>query len=463
MAEVRIETDSMGQVEVQNDRYWGAQTQRSLQNFEIGEILFTRPFIRAYGILKHSCAWANGELGAMNPEKSELICKAAQEVIEGKLDEHFPLVVFQTGSGTQFNMNCNEVISNRAIEMANGKLGSKSPVHPNDDCNKGQSSNDTFPTAMRIAAVCELSESLIPSVGELRDALNSKAVKYNKVVKTGRTHLQDAVPLTLGQEISGWVSQLDHSLERLQYSLNHLKEVPIGGTAVGTGLNAHPEFSQKVVQKINELSGHTFVPSPVKFESIAAHDAIAFASSAMRTLAGVLMKIGNDIRWLASGPRCGIGELLIPENEPGSSIMPGKVNPTQVEALTMVVTQVYGNDAAVAFAASQGSFELNTYKPVMIHNLLESARILSDACDSFRKNCVIGIEPNLPKIKEYLDNSLMLVTALNPHIGYDKAAQIAKKAYKENSTLKQAAIALGFLTADQFDEWVNPANMTGIK
>ncbi len=462
MAGIRIESDSMGQIEVASDRYWGAQTQRSLQNFEIGEILFTRPFIRAYGILKHSCAWANGQLGAMDSEKSDLICKAAQEVIDGKLDDHFPLVVFQTGSGTQFNMNSNEVISNRAIEMASGELGSKTPVHPNDDCNKGQSSNDTFPTAMRISAVCELSDSLIPSVSKLRDALNSKAIEFQKIVKTGRTHLQDAVPLTLGQEISGWVSQLDHSLERLQSSLTHLKEVPIGGTAVGTGLNAHPEFSSKVVHKINELTGHNFISSPVKFESIAAHDAIAFASSAMRTLAGALMKIGNDIRWLASGPRCGIGELLIPENEPGSSIMPGKVNPTQVEALTMVVTQVYGNDAAIAFAASQGSFELNTYKPVMIHNLLESSRILADGCDSFRKNCVIGIEPNLPKIKEYLDNSLMLVTALNPHIGYDKAAQIAKKAYKEHSTLKQAALSLGFLTADQFDEWVNPANMTGI-
>ena len=462
MSGVRIESDSMGQIEVENNRYWGAQTQRSLQNFEIGEILFTRPFIRAYGILKLSCAWANGQLGVMDPEKSNLICKAAQEVIDGKLDDHFPLVVFQTGSGTQFNMNTNEVISNRAIELANGELGSKTPVHPNDDCNKGQSSNDTFPTAMRIAAVCELSESLIPSVSKLRDSLKSKAEQFHDVVKTGRTHLQDAVPLTLGQEISGWISQLDHSIERIQSSITHLNEVPIGGTAVGTGLNAHPEFSKKVVQKINEVTGHSFLSSPVKFESIAAHDAIAFASSAMRTLAGALMKIGNDVRWLASGPRCGIGELLIPENEPGSSIMPGKVNPTQVEALTMVVTQVYGNDAAIAFAASQGSFELNTYKPVMIHNLLESSRILSDACESFRKNCIVGIEPNLPKIKEYLDNSLMLVTALNPHIGYDKSAQIAKKAYQENSTLKQAALSLGYLSSEQFDEWVNPSNMTGL-
>jgi len=457
----RIESDSMGEIEVASDRYWGAQTQRSLQNFEIGEIRFTRPFIRAYGILKYSCAWANGQLGVMDKEKSELICKSAQEVIDGKLDDHFPLVVFQTGSGTQFNMNSNEVISNRAIEMAGGEMGSKSPVHPNDDCNKGQSSNDTFPTAMRIAAVCEMVDVLRPKVMDLRNALDEKSKAFKDVVKTGRTHLQDAVPLTLGQEISGWVSQLDHSMDRLCASINHLKEVPIGGTAVGTGLNAHPEFSSKVVEKMNELTGHEFVSSPVKFETIAAHDAIAFASSAMRTLAGALMKIGNDVRWLASGPRCGIGELLIPENEPGSSIMPGKVNPTQVEALTMVVTQVYGNDATIAFAASQGSFELNTYKPVMIHNLLESSRILGDACDSFRKNCVVGIEPNLPKIKEYLDNSLMLVTALNPHIGYDKAAAIAKKAYKENTTLKAAALELGYLNSEQFDEWVNPANMTG--
>lgn len=460
MTAVRIESDSMGEIEVAKDRYWGAQTQRSLQNFEIGEIRFTRPFIRAYGILKYSCAWANGELGAINPEKTSLMLNAAQEVIAGKMDSHFPLVVFQTGSGTQFNMNVNEVISNRAIEMAGGEMGSKSPIHPNDDCNKGQSSNDSFPTAMRIAAVCEISERLLPSVQQLRDVFHKKAVGFKDIVKTGRTHLQDAVPLTLGQEISGWVSQLDHSIERLQACLVHLKEVPIGGTAVGTGLNAHPQFSVKVIEQINQLTGQTFISSPIKFESIAAHDAIAFASGAMRTLAGALMKIANDIRWLASGPRCGIGELLIPENEPGSSIMPGKVNPTQVEALTMVVTQVYGNDAAIAFAASQGSFELNTYKPVMIHNLLESSRILADACDSFCKNCVVGIEPNLPKIKEYLDNSLMLVTALNPHIGYDKAAQIAKKAYKENSTLKEAAVSLGFLSSDQFDEWVDPAKMT---
>lgn len=460
MSKVRIESDSMGQIEVASDRYWGAQTQRSIENFEIGDIRFTRPFIRAYGILKLSCAWANSQLGVLDSEKTALMLEAAEEVIEGKLDDHFPLVVFQTGSGTQFNMNVNEVISNRAIEIANGELGSKVPVHPNDDCNRGQSSNDTFPTAMRIAAVCELTDSLIPAVKKLRESFHSKASEFKDIVKTGRTHLQDAVPLTLGQEISGWVSQLDHSIERLESCLTHLQEVPIGGTAVGTGLNAHPEFSSKVIQKINLLTGQNFVSSPVKFEAIAAHDAIAFTSSALRTLAGALMKIGNDIRWLASGPRCGIGELLIPENEPGSSIMPGKVNPTQIEALTMVVTQVYGNDAAIAFAASQGSFELNTYKPVMIHNLLESSRILSDGCDSFRKNCVKGIQPNLTKIKEYLDNSLMLVTALNPHIGYDKSAQIAKKAYKENSTLKEAAIDLGFVSSEQFDEWVNPANMT---
>lgn len=457
----RIESDSMGTIDVPSDRYWGAQTQRSLENFRIGEIRFTRPMIRAYGILKYAAAETNMELEFLEESIANLILAAGQEVIDGKLDDHFPLVVFQTGSGTQFNMNVNEVISNRAIELADGEKGSKTPVHPNDHVNKGQSSNDSFPTAMRIAAVCELVEHLIPAVEGLKETLGKKAKDFSSVVKTGRTHLQDAVPLTLGQEFSGWISQLDHSLERIRASLKHLLELPIGGTAVGTGLNAHPLFAGRVVEKIGGLTGHDFQEASNKFESISAHDSIAFASSALRTLAGALMKIGNDIRWAGSGPRCGIGELLLPENEPGSSIMPGKVNPTQVEALTMVVTQVYGNDAAIAFAASQGSFQLNTYKPVMIHNLLESSRILGDACESFRKNCVEGIEPNLVKIREYLDNSLMLVTALNPHIGYDKAAQIAKKAHKDNSTLKEAAIALDFLTEEEFDRWVNPAKMTG--
>ncbi len=457
---MRREIDSMGVVEVPADRYWGAQTQRSLKNFEIGEIRFTRAMIRSFGVLKLSAARVNMELGVLDSEKAQLICQAAQEVIDGKLDDHFPLVVFQTGSGTQFNMNSNEVISNRAIEISGGELGSKTPVHPNDDVNKGQSSNDTFPTAMRIATVSELQESLIPAVKQLRDSLDEKSKGFSGVVKTGRTHLQDAVPLTLGQEISGWVSQLDHSLQRVQSSLVHLRELPIGGTAVGTGLNAHPEFAQKVTKNISNLSGHEFQPAAVKFESMAAHDAIGFASAALRTLAGALMKVGNDIRWLASGPRCGIGELILPENEPGSSIMPGKVNPTQIEALTMVVTQVYGNDAAVAFAASQGSFQLNTFKPVMIHNLLESVRLLGDACISFEKNCVRGLQPNFERIKRNLESSLMLVTALNPHIGYDQASQVAKKAHKEGTTLKEAALGLGFLTEEEFDTWVNPENMT---
>jgi len=456
----RIESDSMGEIEVPADRYWGAQTQRSLQNFRIGEIRFTRPMIRAYGILKYAAAEANMELEFLEESVAKLILQASQEVIEGKLDDHFPLVVFQTGSGTQFNMNSNEVISNRGIEIAGSQRGSKSPVHPNDHVNKGQSSNDSFPTAMRIAAVCELSEKLIPAVEALKTSLESKAKDFEIVVKTGRTHLQDAVPLTLGQEFSGWISQLDHSIDRVKKSLEHLQELPIGGTAVGTGLNAHPQFTARVISKISKITGHNFLEAPNKFESISAHDSIAFASAALRTLAGALMKIGNDIRWAGSGPRCGIGELLLPENEPGSSIMPGKVNPTQVEALTMVVTQVYGNDAAIAFAASQGNFQLNTFKPVMIHNLLESSRILSDACDSFRLNCVDGLQPNREKIKENLDKSLMLVTALNPHIGYDKAAKVAKKAHQEHKTLKEAAVELGFLSEDEFDQWVNPAKMT---
>ncbi len=451
----------MGEVEVSSDRYWGAQTQRSLQNFRIGEIHFTRPMIRAFGVLKYAAAEANVELEVLERENAELMMQASREIIDGKLDEHFPLVVFQTGSGTQFNMNCNEVISNRAIELSGGQKGSKKPVHPNDHVNKGQSSNDTFPTAMRIAAVCELSEKLIPAVSALRDTLDKKAKQFSTLVKTGRTHLQDAVPLTLGQEISGWVSQLDHGLSRVRMSLEHLRELPIGGTAVGTGLNAHPQFAPKVIAKVSQLTGHEFVGSPVKFESISAHDAIAFSSSSLRTLAGSLMKIGNDIRWLGSGPRCGIGELILPENEPGSSIMPGKVNPTQVEALTMVVTQVYGNDTTVSFAASQGNFQLNAFKPVMIHNLLESSRLLSDGCDSFRINCVEGLQPNHEKITQNLQASLMLVTALNPHIGYDKAAKVAKKAHKENKTLKEAAVELGFLTGEEFDQWVDPAKMTG--
>ena len=457
----RIERDTMGDIEVASDRYWGAQTQRSLQNFKIGEIRFTRPMIKALGTLKHAAASVNRDLGQLDDEVAQLILRAAQEVIDGKLDDHFPLVVFQTGSGTQTNMNTNEVISNRAIELAGGEMGSKKPVHPNDHVNKGQSSNDTFPTAMHIAAVCELNETLLPAIRRLRDTLDEKARAFTDIVKIGRTHLQDATPLTLGQEISGWVAQLDNGMTRVQAANDLLLELALGGTAVGTGLNTHPEYAVRVAARIAELTGHPFRTAPNKFEALAANDAIAFASGALRTVAGALMKIANDVRWLASGPRCGIGELRIPENEPGSSIMPGKVNPTQSEAMTMLVCQVYGNDAAIAFAASQGNFELNVFKPVMIHNLLESIRLIADGCDSFRDNCAVGIEPNLERIESLMHNSLMLVTALNNHIGYDKAAQIAKTAYKENASLKDTAIRLGYVTAEQFDAWVRPEEMVG--
>jgi fumarate hydratase class II len=457
----RIERDTMGEIEVATDRYWGAQTQRSLQNFEIGDITMKRPLIRAFGILKKAAAIVNSELGLLSSEKCALIKSAADEVIDGVLDAHFPLVVFQTGSGTQTNMNSNEVISNRAIELAGGIMGSKTPIHPNDDVNKSQSSNDTFPTAMHIAAVEQLHSELLPKLRALRDVLAEKSKAYATVVKIGRTHLQDATPLTVGQEFSGWVAQLDHGIERVESTLPHLYELALGGTAVGTGLNTHPQYAERVAQVIAESTGLPFVTGTNKFEGLAAHDAVAFASGALRTVAGSLMKIANDVRWLASGPRCGIGELVIPANEPGSSIMPGKVNPTQAEALTMVVAQVYGNDAAIAFAASQGNFELNVYKPVMIHNLLESIELLADGAESFRKNCAVGIEPAMGRIEELLHGSLMLVTALNPFIGYDKAATIAKTAYKNGSTLKATAIELGYLTAEQFDEWVVPESMTG--
>ena len=455
----RLEKDTMGTIAVASDRYWGAQTQRSLQNFEIGELHFTRPMLRAFGILKRAAAEVNRDLGLLPAERAELITRAADEVIDGKLDAHFPLVVFQTGSGTQTNMNVNEVIGNRAIELAGGVMGSKVPVHPNDDVNKSQSSNDTFPTAMSIAAVCELEERLLPEVARLRDVLDGKAKAFADIVKIGRTHLQDAVPLTLGQEISGWVSQLDHGMAHVRQALPHLLELAIGGTAVGTGLNAPPGYAVGVAARVAVLTGHPFVSAPNKFEALAAHDALAFASGALRTLAGSLMKIANDVRWLASGPRCGIGELRIPENEPGSSIMPGKVNPTQAEAMTMVVAQVYGNDAAVAFAASQGNFELHVFKPVMIHNVLESIRLLADACRSFRLHCAEGLEPDRVRIDALLNQSLMLVTALNPHLGYDKAAAIAKRAHAEGLTLKDAAIGLGYLTAAEFDAWVDPSKM----
>ncbi|MBK9062469.1 MAG: class II fumarate hydratase [Acidobacteria bacterium] len=457
----RIEKDTMGEIAVPADRYWGAQTQRSLQNFEIGEIRFSRPVIRAFGLLKRAAADVNHDLGLLPPEKAALVTAAAQEVADGKLDAHFPLVVFQTGSGTQTNMNVNEVIANRAIDLAGGVPGSKDPIHPNDDVNMSQSSNDTFPAAMSIAAVCEIEERLLPEVRKLRDVLDAKSKEFHDIVKIGRTHLQDAVPLTLGQEISGWVAQLDHGMAHVAQALPHLLELAIGGTAVGTGLNTHPEYAERVAQRVASLTGHPFVSAPNKFEALAAHDALAFASGALRTLAGSLMKIANDVRWLASGPRSGIGEIRIPENEPGSSIMPGKVNPTQAEALTMVVVQVYGNDAAVAFAASQGNFQLHVFKPVMIHNVLESVRLLADGCRSFRMHCAEGVEPDRARIAELVARSLMLVTALNPHIGYDKAAAIAKKAHDEGTTLREAALALGFVTAEEFDAWIDPAKMTG--
>ncbi len=459
----RTETDTMGQIQVPVDRYYGAQTARSLKNFRIGGERMPRELIRAMGILKKAAALVNVELGTLPKEKGELIVKAADEVIEGKLDDHFPLVVWQTGSGTQTNMNTNEVISNRAIEMAGGELGSKKPIHPNDDVNKAQSSNDTFPTAMHIAAVEEIHRRLIPMITRLRDTLKEKSEAFKDVIKIGRTHLMDAVPLTLGQEFSGYVEALTLGLERINDALKRLYPLALGGTAVGTGLNTHPKFAKKVAARIAKLTDKPYVSAPNKFEALASHDAIVEASGVMKTLACSLMKIANDIRWLASGPRCGLGELNIPANEPGSSIMPGKVNPTQSEAMTMVCTQVIGNDVAVNIGGASGNFELNVFKPVMIYNLLQSIRLLADACEMFNDNCAVGIEPNEANIKKHLTNSLMLVTALNPHVGYDNAAKIAKKAHAENTTLKEAAVALGILTADEFDAKVRPEEMTGPK
>ncbi|MEW6100225.1 MAG: class II fumarate hydratase [Pseudomonadota bacterium] len=458
----RIETDSMGPIEVPADRYWGAQTQRSMHHFPIGVARFRwqRPVIRALGLLKKAAARANAELGELPEEISWLIEQAADEVIEGRLDAHFPLVVFQTGSGTQSNMNANEVIANRAIEIAGGVMGSKSPVHPNDHVNRGQSSNDTFPTAMHVAVVEELHQRLFPAVRALRDTLHAKAQAYDHVVKTGRTHLQDATPVTLGQEIGSWVAQIDFGLDAVEASLPGLYDLAIGGTAVGTGLNAHPQFGERAAEHLAELTGHPFRSAPNKFFALSAHDALVQCSAALRTLAGGLMKMANDVRWLASGPRCGIGELRIPENEPGSSIMPGKVNPTQCEALTMVCVQVFGNDAAVAFAGTQGNFQLNVYKPVMVHNVLESIELLADACGAFDRYCAQGIEPNEAVIDEHLERNLMLVTALNRHIGYDRAAQIAKKAHKEGLTLREAALASGYVSAEDYDRWIDPLAMT---
>jgi fumarate hydratase, class II len=459
----RIETDSMGQIKVPTNKYYGAQTARSLMNFKIGGETFPTELIRAFGILKKAAAEVNKELGLLPVEKAELIIKAADEVIEGKLNDHFPLVVWQTGSGTQTNMNVNEVISNRAIEISGGQLGSKKPIHPNDDVNKAQSSNDTFPAAMHIAAVEEIHGHLIPMVTKLRDALDKKSKEFRDIIKIGRTHLMDAVPLTLGQEFSGYVQQLTNGLARIDCALPRLYELALGGTAVGTGLNTHPEFAVKSANKIAELTGKKFVTAPNKFEALASHDALVEFHGVLKTLAASLMKIANDIRWLGSGPRSGIGELMLPENEPGSSIMPGKVNPTQSEAMTMVCAQVLGNDVAVNIGGAMGNFELNVFKPVIIYNTLQSIRLIADACESFTDNCVAGIEPAKDNIKKHMENSLMLVTSLNPHIGYDNAAKVAKKAHKENKTLREAAVELGLLTSEKFDELVRPEKMVGPK
>jgi fumarate hydratase class II len=455
----RSETDSMGAIEVAADRYWGAQTERSLLHFNIGDDKMPREMIRALGILKKAAAIVNADLGKLASDKLNLIQQAADEVIEGKLDDHFPLRVWQTGSGTQTNMNANEVISNRAIEIAGGVMGSKKPIHPNDDVNMSQSSNDTFPTAMYIAAAERLN-ALIPSIQEVHDAIDAKAKEFADVVKIGRTHLQDATPLTVGQEMSGWASLLERDIDRLRMALPGVLDLAIGGTAVGTGLNSHPEFGERAAAKIAELTGLPFKSHANKFAALSAHDEIVFASGALKTLAGSLMKIANDIRWLASGPRCGLGELSLPENEPGSSIMPGKVNPTQSEAMTMVAVQVFGNDAAITFAGSQGNFELNVFKPVMIHNLLHSIRLLHDASHGFVEYCIKGIELNRDQIEKDVKDSLMLVTALNPHIGYDKAAQVAKNAHKKRISLRESALELGFLTGEEFDQWVKAEEMT---
>jgi fumarate hydratase class II len=461
MATTRTEKDTMGTIEVPADRYWGAQTQRSLEHFRIGDDHFPREIVRALGILKKACARVNRELGLLPDDKARAIVAAADEVIDGRLDAHFPLSVWQTGSGTQTNMNANEVIANRAIEMLGGRLGSQQPVHPNDDVNRSQSSNDTFPTAMHIAAVEQIEGRLVPVVTRLRDTLRAKSCAFADVVKIGRTHLQDAVPLTLGQEISGWTSQLDRALVQIRAAMPGLLELALGGTAVGTGLNAPRGFGERAARAIADLTGRPFVSAPNKFEALAAHDALVGAHGALRTLAGALTKIANDVRWLASGPRCGIGELRIPENEPGSSIMPGKVNPTQCEALTMVCAQVMGNDVAVGVGGMSGHFELNVYKPLIIHNVLHSVRLLADACDSFDTHCARGIEPDRARIEELVDRSLMLVTALAPRLGYDRAAAIAKKAHAEGLTLKEAAVKLGYLTAEEFDREVRPESMVG--
>lgn len=459
---IRIEKDTMGPVEVPADKYWGAQTQRSRNNFKIGGHLMPAEVIKAFAILKKAAAQANNELGVLPADKMKLIEKVCDEILEGKLDDQFPLVVWQTGSGTQSNMNLNEVIANRAHVLSGGSLNDeKKKIHPNDDVNKSQSSNDTFPTAMHIAAYKIIMEHTIPNIELLRNSLHAKADKFKKIVKIGRTHLMDATPLTLGQEFSGYVSQLDHGLKALKNTLDHLSELALGGSAVGTGLNTPQGYDVLVAKKIASLTGHPFVTAENKFESLASHDAMVETSGALKTVAVSLMKIANDIRLLASGPRSGIGEILIPENEPGSSIMPGKVNPTQCEAMTMVCAQVVGNDAAITIGGMNGHFELNVFKPVIIFNLLMAARLIGDACNSFNEHCAVGIEANTESIQKNLENSLMLVTALNTHIGYENAAKIAKKAHKENTTLRKAAIELGLLTDEQFSLWVRPEEMTG--
>lgn len=456
----RIESDSMGQIEVPANHYWGAQTERSMHHFAIGEDRMPPELIRAFAVLKKAAALVNHDLGKLPKEKMGLIVRAADEVIASKYEAEFPLRIWQTGSGTQTNMNVNEVISNRAIEIAGGEMGSKKPIHPNDDVNMSQSSNDTFPTAMYIAAATAVKERLIPAVQRLRDTVAAKAKQFEEVVKIGRTHLQDATPLTLGQEIGGWANLLDRDVVRMESTLDGLYELAIGGTAVGTGLNTHPEFAVRAAAKIAELTGIPFRSHPNKFAALSAHDELVFASGALVTLSVSLMKIANDIRWLSSGPRCGLGELTLPENEPGSSIMPGKVNPTQSEAMTMVAVQVHGNNAAIAFGGSQGNFELNVFKPVMIYNFMHSVRLLTDACHMFREFCVEGIEANLQRIRENVNKCLMLVTALNPHIGYDRAAKLAKTAHQKGLSLREANRELGYLTEEEFDRYLRPENMT---
>ena len=455
----RTEKDSMGPVEVPNDRYYGAQTQRSLNNFKIGKEHFPREFIRAYGIIKKAAAAVNSEAGSLDLQLAKIICSSADEVIAGKLDDHFPLVVWQTGSGTQTNMNVNEVIANRAIEMVGGTLGSKDPVHPNDHVNMGQSTNDTFPTAINIAAVESVVHQLLPNLQRLRDGLHAKAESFSNIIKLGRTHLQDATPLSLGQEFSGYVSAVEHGCKRVENAIDSCYEMAMGGTAVGTGINSIEGFGEKAAAEISKLTDLPFRTAENKFEALGGQDSIVELSSALKTVAVSLFKIANDLRWLASGPRSGIGEVVLPANEPGSSIMPGKVNPTQCEAMTMVCTQVMGNDTTITFAGASGNFELNVYRPVIAFNILQSIRLLTDACDSFLVNAVEGIEPNEQRIHENLYNSLMLVTALNPHIGYDKAAKVAKKAYAENLSLRKAIVELGYMGADEFDKLVQPEKM----